>query len=216
MPGGNVLVDTAPELRLQLLRERIRIINAIAYTHYHADHLFGLDDARLFPKYHGGPVPVFCEDAVEQVIRRVFDYAFDTRAHKIPTGGVPKLEFQSIQPGLAFDLLGERVLPIRLIHGRFDVLGFRVGDMAYCTDVSSIPEESWPMLESLDILVLDALRYDPHPTHFCLSEALEVIERLKPKVAYLTHLSHAFDHASVESTLPPRVRLAHDGLRLSF
>jgi phosphoribosyl 1,2-cyclic phosphate phosphodiesterase len=108
------------------------------------------------------------------------------------------------------------VLPIRLEHGRFAVLGFRVGDLAYCTDVSRIPPESWPLLGGLDTLILDALRHEPHPTHFSLEEALAVIERLKPRRAYLTHLSHSFDHGPTESTLPPQVALAYDGLTLDF
>ena len=117
---------------------------------------------------------------------------------------------------MAFEVLGQTVLPIRLDHGRFSVLGFRVGDLAYCTDVSHIPEESWPLLEGLDTLILDALRHEPHPTHFSLEEALAVIERLKPRRAYLTHLSHGFDHGTTESTLPPGVALAYDGLTLDF
>ena len=113
-------------------------------------------------------------------------------------------------------MLGQSVLPLRLEHGRFAVLGFRVGDLAYCTDVSTIPESSWPLLEGLDTLILDALRHEPHPTHFSLNEALEVVARLQPRRTYLTHLSHSFDHGPTESTLPPRVALAYDGLALEF
>ena len=113
-------------------------------------------------------------------------------------------------------MLGQSILPIRLDHGRFKVLGFRIGDLAYCTDVSSIPDESWPHLQGLDVLILDALRVEPHPTHFNLEQALDVIERLRPKQAYLTHLSHGFDHRGTGATLPPRVALAYDGLTLDF
>jgi phosphoribosyl 1,2-cyclic phosphate phosphodiesterase len=215
-PRGNLLIDTTPEMRLQLLRERVRQVHAIAFTHSHADHLFGLDDARLFPKYIGGPVPIYCEEETEQSIRSVFHYAFHDRAAKIPSGGVPRILFERIAPGLAFEALGQTVLPIRLDHGRFSVLGFRVGDLAYCTDVSHIPAESWPLLEGLDTLILDALRHEPHPTHFSLGEALAVVERLRPRRTYLTHLSHVFDHRTTESTLPPRVALAYDGLTLDF
>lgn len=215
-PAGNLLIDTTPEMRLQLLREKVRQVHAIAYTHHHVDHLFGLDDARLFPKYLGGPVPVYCEGETEETIRRVFSYAFEERTRAIPAGYLPKLRFERVAPGVPFEVLGQRLTPIRLEHGRFAVLGFRVGGLAYCTDVSRIPEASWPMLEGLDVLVLDALRHEPHPTHFSLGQALAVVERLRPGRTLLTHLSHDFDHGPTESTLPPRVGLAYDGLTLDF
>jgi len=215
-PGGNLLIDTTPEMRIQLLREHIRLVNAIAFTHAHADHLFGLDDARQFPRWTGGPVPVYCEHDTEETIRRVFSYAFRPGTEQWPPGFVPKLQFVQIEPGVEIDVLGERIMPIRLEHGKSPVLGFRVGGLAYCTDVSRIPDESWPLLEGLDVLVLDALRYDKHPTHFSLSEALAVIEVLKPRRTFLTHLSHSFDHGSTQEQLPPHVALAHDGLRLEF
>jgi phosphoribosyl 1,2-cyclic phosphate phosphodiesterase len=216
LPRGNLLIDTTPEMRLQLIREGVRQVHAIAYTHSHADHLFGLDDARLFPKALRGPVPVYCEAATEQDIRRVFHYAFHEHALGYPAGYVPKLNFEQIEPGVRLEILGESVLPIRLEHGRMPILGFRIGGLAYCTDVSKIPDASWPQLADLDILIIDALRHDPHPTHFSLSEALEAIERLRPRRAFLTHLSHNFDHAATESILPPGVALAYDGLALDF
>jgi phosphoribosyl 1,2-cyclic phosphate phosphodiesterase len=216
LPGGDVLIDTSPEMRLQLLRERVPYASAVLFTHAHVDHLFGLDDARMFPRHLGGPLPVYCEAAVEATIRRVFAYAFTPSGELSPVGGIPKLAFRTIEPGVPFEVLGERVLPIRLEHGHFRVLGFRIGDMAYCTDVSAIPEESWPMLEGLEVLVLDALRPEPHPTHFCLAEALAVVERLRPGRTYFTHMSHQLDHAETEAALPPRVALAYDGLLLPF
>lgn len=216
LPGGRLLIDTTPELRLQLLRERVGFVHAIAFTHAHADHLFGLDDARLFPRAIGGPVPIYCEGHVEASIRTVFSYAFHEHAANIPRGGVPQIEFIPIEPGREFRALGQSILPLRLHHGRFDVLGFRVGDLAYCTDVKRIPDESWPLLEGLDVLILDALRFEPHPTHFTLAEALAAIDRLRPRIAYLTHLSHVFDHEATEAALPSGVRLAYDGLSLEF
>lgn len=216
LPEGNLLVDTGPEMRMQLLRERVRHVHAIAYTHNHADHLFGLDDARLFPRGIGGPVPVYCEEETEQTIRTVFHYAFSDVAKRIPSGGVPQLRFERIAPGEPFRVLGQQITPIRLEHGRFRVLGLRVGDLAYCTDVSRIPDESWPLLEGVDTLFLDALRFEPHPTHFHLDAALEVVARLKPRQTFLTHLSHSFDHGPTEAILPEGVRLAYDGLALPF
>ena len=217
LPGGRLLIDTAPEMRLQLLREKVGWVDAIAFTHYHADHLFGLDDARLFPKHLGGPVPLYCEATTEAVIRQAFGYAFGGAAPARPsTGYVPQLRFERIGPGEPFRILGQEVLPIRLEHGRFDVLGFRFGDLAYCTDVGKIPEASWPLLEGLDTLILDALRYTPHPTHLHVEAALEVVAKLRPRRAYFTHLAHEIDHGPAETALPAGVALAYDGLALRF
>jgi len=216
LPEGNLLIDTSPEMRLQLIRERIGQVRAIVYTHHHVDHLFGLDDARLFPRGIGGPVPLFCEEEVEDTIRRVFHYAFEPSAAMVPSGGIPQLRFERIRPGEPFTVLGQRLIPIRLEHGRFRVLGFRIGSLAYCTDVNRIPDESWPLLEGVETFIVDALRHEPHPTHFNLDEALAAIERVNPRQAYLTHLSHSFDHEATEVGLPPRVALAYDGLALNF
>jgi phosphoribosyl 1,2-cyclic phosphate phosphodiesterase len=216
LPAGNLLIDTTPEMRIQLVRERIRHIHAIAFTHHHADHLFGLDDARLFPRWIGGPVPVYCEQDTEECIRRVFHYAFQEGSDRLPAGFVPKMHFIRVGPGVPFEAVGERVLPVRLEHGPFPVLGFRVGSLAYCTDVSRIPEASVTMLQGLDVLVLDALRHEPHPTHFSLNEALAVAASLKPRRTFLTHLSHSFDHGATQAALPENVWLAYDGLTVDF
>jgi phosphoribosyl 1,2-cyclic phosphate phosphodiesterase len=215
-PAGNLLIDTTPEMRIQLLREKVRRVHAIAYTHHHADHLYGLDDARLFPKWIGGPVPVFCEHDTEDYIQRVFPYAFREESRDWAAGFIPKIEFRPIAPGAAFEVLGQTILPVRLHHGRFTVLGFRVGGLAYCTDVNLVPDATLDALEGLDTLILDALRYEHHPTHFNLDEALAIVDRLKPRRAYFTHLSHGFDHEAVEARLPAHVRLAYDGLVLPF
>jgi phosphoribosyl 1,2-cyclic phosphate phosphodiesterase len=215
LPGGNLLVDTSPEMRLQLVRERIDLVHAVLYTHYHADHVFGLDDARLFPKRLGGPLPLYCSPATEAVIRQSFAYAFTEHAAEVPVGFLPRLVFRTLD-GHPFDALGERVVPIPLKHSRFDVYGFRVGDIAYCTDVNDIPESSYPLLEGLDVLILDALRpATPHISHFCLPESLAVIERVRPKRAYLTHMAHEMDFDR-PPPLPSHVELAYDGLRIRF
>jgi phosphoribosyl 1,2-cyclic phosphate phosphodiesterase len=159
---------------------------------------------------------VFCEQDTEEYIKRVFSYAFRDGTEDWPAGFVPKIQFNRIQPGVSFEVLGQRLLPIRLEHGPSPVLGFRIGNLAYCTDVSRIPDESWGLLGDLDTLVLDALRFTPHPTHFSLEEALRVIDRLKPRKTFFTHLSHEFDHDAVELTLPRPVRLAYDGLAVEF
>jgi phosphoribosyl 1,2-cyclic phosphate phosphodiesterase len=211
VPGGNILIDTPPELRLQLLRERVKLVHAVVYTHYHADHLFGLDDVRLFPLHLGHAVPVWCSEEVEGVIRTAFRYAFEPATDMM----VPQLALRRIDGG-PFEVLGETITPVPLEHARFAVYGFRVGDLAYCTDVSRIPEASWPLLEGLDVLVIDALRHKPHPAHFSVGQALDVIERLKPRQAYLTHMTHELDYDDFGPTLPPNVAMAYDGLTIAF
>jgi phosphoribosyl 1,2-cyclic phosphate phosphodiesterase len=213
LPQGNLLVDTPPELRLQLVREKLGLIDAVALTHAHADHLFGLDDLRIFPLYSGLPVPIYCESHVEQTIRRAFAYAFDQDNESYPAGGIPQLVFRSID-GDPFNVLGARVVPIRLLHGRYGVLGFRFGNIAYCTDAKEIPAQSVPLLENLDVLILDCLRVEPHTTHMNLEEALSTIERLRPRRTLLTHISHRLEHEHTNAMLPSGVELAYDGLTI--
>lgn len=214
-PRGNILIDTPPELRLQLLRARVKVVHAALFTHYHADHLYGLDDLRPIPKYLGSAVPLYCTHEVERKIRQAFSYAFSQDVETLPAGYLPKLVFRNIDEN-PFSVLDQRVTPISLIHAHFNVFGFRMDDVAYCTDVNKIPQESWPLLEGLKVLVLDALRFKPHPGHFSLDEALEVIDRVKPQRAYLTHMSHELDHAATNRLLPPNVELAYDGLSFGF
>jgi phosphoribosyl 1,2-cyclic phosphate phosphodiesterase len=213
LPEGNLLIDTPPDLRQQLLRERVGIIHAVAFTHEHADHIFGLDDLRLFPFYLGHPVPLYCEPIVEQRIRKSFDYAFADLEHT-HAGAAPQLALHEI--GLApFDLLGARIEPVRLNHGpRFDVLGFRIGNVAYCTDTNGVPPASMALLEALDVLVIDALRHRPHVTHFSLDEAIEVARRLQPKRTIFTHISHDLGHDKTNRTLPAGMELGYDGQRI--
>lgn len=213
LPGGNLLIDTPPDLRQQLLREHIGVINAVLYTHEHADHIFGLDDLRLMQFYIGGPVPLYCEPKVEQRIRKSFDYAFQS-AERLHTGAIPQLAPRTI--GLEpFDVLGVRVTPLRLEHGpQTPVLGFRFGNVAYCTDTCGIPAESMELIQNLDVLILDCLRREPHVTHFGMSQALEVVEKLRPKQTYFTHISHDLEHEATNAELPPGVELAYDGLEL--
>lgn len=213
LPEGNLLIDTPPDLRTQLLREKIGLIHAVLYTHGHADHLFGLDDVRLFPYFLGHKLPVYCEADVEQRIRKSFDYAFDPIVAKYPAGGVPQLEFRTITL-TAFETLGAGVIPLRLKHGRTDVLGFRFGNVAYCTDTCEIPPESMALLEGLDVLILDALRPRPHPTHFSLEQAIETAQRLRAKRTLFTHMSHELEHAATCDMLPAGMELAYDGLRV--
>jgi phosphoribosyl 1,2-cyclic phosphate phosphodiesterase len=214
LPDGNLLIDTPPDLRTQLLRENIGIVHAVAYTHEHADHIFGMDDLRIFQHYLGRAVPVYCSESVEVSLRRCFPYAFSDEppTHK---GARPQLEFHRLEPNQPRELLGSRVLPLRLEHGpRFQVLGFRIGNVAYCTDTNLVPPESLSLLEGLDVLVLDALRPTPHATHFSLEEAVEVARHLQAKQTYFTHISCRMDHSETNSRLPAHIQLAYDGLRI--
>lgn len=213
LPEGNLLIDASPDLRHQLLREGIGLVNAVVFTHEHADHLHGLDDLRLFPFLLGHAVPLYCTTLVEMRIRRVFDYAFNDREHTHP-GAAPQITFHTIVDA-PFELLGGVIQPIPLVHGpNCNVLGYRFGNVAYCTDTNFIADSSLDLMVGLDVLVLDALRIAPHPTHFSVEEALEVVAKIKPKQTYLTHLSHDLDYESTNELLPENVRLAYDGLRI--
>ena len=215
-PAGTVLVDTPPDLRTQLLREKIPLAHCVLFTHEHADHLFGLDDLRLFPFRLGRPVPLYCDAHVEARILKSFDYAFSDREPTHP-GATPRLEFQRIEPSEPFEALGLTVTPIPMKHGpHFDVLGFRIGNFAYCTDTNYIPESSLELLGGLDTFVVGALREKPHPTHFNLDEAVEVSRRIAPRRTLLTHISHDLDHDRTCASLPEGIDLAYDGLRISI
>ena len=206
-----VLVDSSSDFRQQALRHGIDRLDAVLYTHCHADHVMGLDDLRIYNFRQRSDLPVYGNPETLEEIRRTFWYAFsDTQEG----GGKPRLDLRCVEG--AFDLLGRRVEPVPLWHGRMPVLGYRVGGFAYCTDCNRIPESSAKILESLDVLVIDALRNTPHPTHFCLSETLATLEILRPRRAYLIHMGHELDHEETERTLPPSIRLAHDGLILEI
>jgi phosphoribosyl 1,2-cyclic phosphate phosphodiesterase len=213
LTGGNLLIDTSPDLRKQLLRERIGIVHAVLYTHEHADHIFGLDDLRIMQFYLGGPVPLYCEAKVEERIRKSYDYAFAARDGLHP-GAVPQLALRRITTE-PFELLGARATPIRMRHGpNFDVLGFRFGNVAYCTDVNGIAPESLDLLRGLDCLVLDALRPKGHATHYGLDEAIAVAQELAPRQAYFTHTSHELEYEATNARLPSGIAMAYDGLRI--
>src|SRR5439155_12044723 len=162
------------------------------YTHDHVDHVYGLDDVRIFPFYLQRRLPIYCEDFVEQRIRRAFDYAF-SGADDFRPASVPQLEIRrlTLEP---VDMLGARLTPFRLVHGPFQVLGFRIGRVAYCTDTNGIPEASWPHLLDLDVLILDCHRPRPHATHFGLEQAVEVAQRAQAKRTLFTHISHELEH----------------------
>ena len=215
LPEGNLLIDTSPDLRTQLLREGIGSVDSVIYTHEHTDHVMGFDDLRLFQFYLDHPVPIYCAKAVEDRLRKAFDYAFDERpaTHR---GAAPSVDIHRVETE-SVEILGAKVTPIPLKHGpRFNVLGFRVGDVAYCTDTSEIPPESWPLLQGLDTLVLDGLRYEPHVTHFSIGQAVDVAQRLGAKRTYFTHCACRMDYDQVNADLPDGIELSYDGLQIEL
>lgn len=215
-PLGEMIIDAGPELRMQLVRERATLIRAAIFTHSHADHIMGIDDLRIFGFQLDDSVPLYCEEVVEQQIRQTFSYAFSdptTHAHKY---AAPRLRFERITEGQDFSLLGLNIRTIRLKHGELPILGFRIGNMAFCTDVSTIPADSREQLKNLDVLVLNTLRHKPHPTHLHLDAALNLIRQLQPRQAYLTHMSHELDYDELLKELPANVAPAYDGLRIAI
>jgi riboflavin kinase/FMN adenylyltransferase len=208
--GRVVLVDTTPDFRTQALRAGIERIDAILFTHSHADHILGLDDVRPFNFRQRQAIPIYAMEETLQAIQRVFQYAFDPGPNE---SSVPKLNLHQLT-GEPFDLFGLEFTPIPLLHGRSKVLGFRFGAAAYLTDHSEIPEASKEKLRALDVLFLDALRHRPHPTHSTVERSLEWVNELKPRRAFFTHICHDLPHAQTEKTFPPNVHLAYDGLEL--
>jgi phosphoribosyl 1,2-cyclic phosphate phosphodiesterase len=208
--GRNVLIDTTPDFRAQALRAKIDHLDAVVFTHAHADHIMGLDDVRPFNFRQKGPIPVFAADETMAAIRRCFQYIFDGGKKE---SNVPRIDMRLID-GSAFDLFGLEFRPIPILHGSQMIYGFRFGGAAYLTDHSDIPERSMEQLRSLDVLFLDALRYKPHPTHSTVERSVKTVEKLAPRRAFFTHICHDLPHERTESLLPPHVRLAYDGLEI--
>jgi len=209
--GRNILIDTATDLRQQALRENIRRIDAVLFTHTHADHIHGIDDLRPFNFKGTDPIPVYAGPEAVASMERNFAYIFGNDER---VGYCPRLTLQPISG--AFELFGLPIVPVPLLHGPGTALGFRCGPIAYLTDCSAIPDASLPLLENLDLLILDALRFRPHTSHFNVAEALEQVSRIGAAQTLLTHLSHEILHRKHEKGLPDKVGFAYDGQKLSF
>jgi len=208
--GRNVLIDTTPDFRTQALRAKINRLDAILFTHEHADHIMGLDDVRPFNFRQKCSIPIFAAEETLGSILRAFQYIFDERPSE---SSIPKLEAHVLD-GRPFDLFGMEFRPLRLMHGRAKTFGYRFGAAAYLTDHNEIPPESLDQLHDLDVLFLDALRYKPHPTHSTVERSIEIAEHLNPRRTYFTHICHELPHARTEASFPPRIRLAYDGLEI--
>lgn len=208
-PSGNVLVDCGPEMRLQLLRENITSLNAVIITHTHADHIMGMDDVRAFCKRDDPPMPVYAATRYQDDIKRIYPYAFQNQK---PGIWVPRYDMREV-PEFIYEA-GLEIETLWVEHGDLPVLALRVGDFAYVTDVNHIPEKVWPRLLNLKTLILDGLRYRPHPNHYNYEQAIEVATALNAEMTYFTHLSDDYDHDKVNAELPPRIQLAYDGLKI--
>jgi phosphoribosyl 1,2-cyclic phosphate phosphodiesterase len=211
----NVLIDTGPDFHAQAIRERLRRVDAVLYTHGHADHVLGMDDLRPLTFHSPTGIPLYADESTAATIERIFDYTFRTR-DRYTTSARVTLNRISTEPGTHIELFGADFLRVPVTHGRQTITGYRFGSAAYLTDLNDIPEASYPLLEGLDILVLDALRRQPHPTHSTLDNSIALVERIQPKRAFFTHMSHDLDHAATDAILPPHIRLAYDGLQLTF
>ena len=210
--GGHfVLIDTTPDFREQAIRERIRRLDAVLFTHSHADHILGLDDLRPLSFKREGRLPLYAAQHAGDYMRYMFRYIFEDN---YKYGGMAKVELNTITGPI--DLFGVKFEPVKVLHGDAEILGFRFGSAAYLTDFSEIPEPSFAQLNGLDILFLDALRHKPHPTHSTVENSLRLVDRLQPRRAFFTHICHDLPHEETNKNLPPHVRLSHDGMKLDF
>ncbi len=206
--GPSILIDTSTDLRMQALTQGVTRVDAILFTHSHADHIMGMDEVRRFNAVKGGPIPAYADERTAGDLRRTFSYVFDPPNEE--GGGIPQVNLTTIAGRFNVESVG--IAPVPIFHGSRPILGFRLGSFAYLTDCNRLADDAWRILDGVDILILNALRHRAHPTHFTVAEALEVVSRLKPRLAYFTHICHDLPHAATNQALPPGVELAYDGL----
>jgi phosphoribosyl 1,2-cyclic phosphate phosphodiesterase len=207
----NVLIDTTPDFRTQALRAGLRRLDAVLFTHEHADHIMGLDDVRPFNFRQKDGIPIFAAAETMEVIRRCFQYIFDNGRKE---SNVPRIDCRTLDGG-PFELFGQEFVPVPLLHGSRTIFGFRFGRAAYLTDHSEVPAASMEMLRGLDVLFLDALRFKPHPTHSTVERSVETARQLEARRVFFTHICHDLPHEETERDLPPHIRLAYDGLEIT-
>jgi phosphoribosyl 1,2-cyclic phosphate phosphodiesterase len=211
--GHTVIIDTGPDFRVQALRECIRSIDAVLYTHPHADHILGMDDLRPLSFQHPQGLPLYADDETASALHRIFEYTFSPNA-KYPTRA--RVDLRTLNDQDSVEIAGLNFQRVPVLHGDITVAAYRFGNAAYLTDVNVVPESSLPLLANLDVLVIDALRWNHHPSHNNVAQALNWIERIQPRRSWFTHIAHELDHAKTEAALPAHVRLAYDGLRIPF
>jgi phosphoribosyl 1,2-cyclic phosphate phosphodiesterase len=210
--GRVVLIDTTPDFRQQAIREKIRRVDAVIYTHSHADHILGLDDLRPLSFHRAdGAIPLYAPEHTVPTLKRIFQYIFES---DYKYGGLAKVDLRIVDG--PFELFGARFEPVIVLHGDAPIHGFRFGSAAYLTDFSEIPPDSMEQLRGLDILFLDALRHKPHPTHSTLENSVRIAGELKAKRTFFTHIAHELPHKETNAKLPDNMRLSHDGLKLEF
>ena len=208
----SILVDTSTDLREQAIRNGVRRVDAILFTHSHADHVMGIDDVRRYNQMQRGPIPCYADEGTLTNLRTMFSYIFDPP--KQVGGGLPQLSLFRI--GGPFMLGGAEIVPVPLLHGALPVLGFRIGSFAYLTDCNRIPDRSWPLLAGVRTVILDALRHRPHSTHFSVAESIAIAKTIGVDRAYFTHICHDLPHAETNASLPKGIELAYDGLTLEI
>lgn len=214
--GGTLLIDTPPELRLQLLAAGTARIDAVAFTHEHADHVAGIDDLRMFSLRQRAPLPCYAGAATAEFLETSYRYIFDDAVVPLPGTSKPKLELKRIDPAVPFEAAGMRIVPIEVPHGNAAVLGFRVGPMAYLTDAKSVPPAARAAVAGVEVLVLNALWWRGHPTHQSIPEAIETARAIGAKRTIFTHLTHETGHAELAAALPPGIEPGYDGLTVEI
>ena len=206
--GPSILIDTSTDLRMQALAQGVTRVDAILFTHSHADHIMGMDEVRRFNAVKGVPIPAYADERTAGDLRRTFSYVFDPPSER--GGGMPQVNLTTIAGRFNVESIG--IEPVPLFHGTRPILGFRLGSFAYLTDCNRLADDAWRILDGVDILILDALRHRAHPTHMHLVRALEEAHRIGASRTLFTHIAHEISHASVAAALPPGVELAYDGL----
>ena len=207
----NILIDTSPDFRQQFLSKKVERIDAVLYTHEHADHIFGLDDLRRFCWMQKERIPIYGRQDFIEHLTKIFTYAFGEGEFRY---GIPNLQANIVSDH--FEFANQEIIPIELYHNKKIIYGYRINNFAYCTDVSNIPQQSYEKLENLDVLVLDALREKPHPSHFSLKRAIKEAHKIKAKQTYFTHMNHMLDHDNHGKSLPESMQFAYDGLEIEI
>ena len=206
-----IIIDTSNDFRMQMLAHGVRKVDAIVFTHHHFDHISGFDDIRALNYVTRKPMDCYATEETFKNLKKFFAYAFEGNT---PASGLPQTVLHLVQPGATFPVAGIEMTAIPLRHGSLDVMGYRVGNIAYCTDCNAIPESSYALMEGLEYFIIDALRYTKHPTHFTVDEAIAVAQRVKAKQTYFTHIAHEIKHEEAEKKLPQGMKIAFDGMTL--